>query len=297
MKTKFLSLLIACFVVTTTFSQSNLNSYKYVIVPNKFDFLKEKDQYQLNSLTKFLFEKYGFLALMEGDTYPDDLTQNRCLALKSDVLKDSGMFKTKLAVEFKDCNDKVVLLTENGESREKDYAKAYTEALRNAFKQVEVLNYAYVPSKTNATTVAKVETTNTASEIEKLKAEIEALKQKKEEVIEIVEVKEVVEEQPAQMPIKIGTTLEPKIEVKETKTLEAGVKEVLASVLYAQEIENGYQLVDSTPKVIYKIKKTSIKDVFLVENKDATLYKKEGNWILEFYENNALKQQVLNIKF
>lgn len=297
MKTKFLSLLIACFVVTTTFSQSNLNSYKYVIVPNKFDFLKEKDQYQLNSLTKFLFEKYGFIALMEGDNYPDDLTQNRCLALKSDVLKDSGMFKTKLGVEFKDCNDKVVLLTENGESREKEYAKAYTEALRNAFKQVEVLNYAYVPSKTSATTVARVETTNTASEIEKLKAEIEALKQKKEEVVEIVEVKEVVEEKPAQMPIKIGTTLEPKIEVKETKTLEAGVKEVLASVLYAQEIENGYQLVDSTPKVVYKIKKTSIKDVFLVENKDATLYKKEGNWILEFYENNALKQQVLNIKF
>ena len=53
-------MLIALIVVSNVYSQSNLNDYKYVIVPNKFDFLKENDQYQLNSLAAFLFEKYGF---------------------------------------------------------------------------------------------------------------------------------------------------------------------------------------------------------------------------------------------
>ena len=56
-------------------------------MPNKFDFLKEKNQYQLNALAEFLFEKYGFETLTEGTDYPADLTANRCLALKSDVLK------------------------------------------------------------------------------------------------------------------------------------------------------------------------------------------------------------------
>ena len=66
MKIKFFSMLIALIVVSNVYSQSNLNDYKYIIVPNKFDFLKEKDQYQLNSLAAFLFNKYGFLALKRG---------------------------------------------------------------------------------------------------------------------------------------------------------------------------------------------------------------------------------------
>ena len=45
--------------ISGAFSQTNLNNYKYVIVPKKYDFLKEEDQFRLNGLTKFLFEKYG----------------------------------------------------------------------------------------------------------------------------------------------------------------------------------------------------------------------------------------------
>ncbi len=139
MKIKISALLITCFITISAFSQTNLNNYKYVIVPSKYDFLKDKDQYQLNSLTAFLFNKYGFQALMEGSVYPEDLLNNRCLALKSDLIKDSSMFKTKLAVELKNCNDQVVFTSQFGESREKEYDKAYTEALRNAFESIEVV--------------------------------------------------------------------------------------------------------------------------------------------------------------
>ena len=124
MKTSFISILMICFFISSISSQTNLNEYKYIIVSKKYDFLKEADQYQLNSLSKFLFNKYGFTALMEGEVYPEDLIRNRCLALKADALKNTGMFKTKLNIELTDCNDRVVYVSDVGESREKARACA-----------------------------------------------------------------------------------------------------------------------------------------------------------------------------
>ena len=46
--------------ITASFSQNELNPYKYIIVPKKFNSIKgEEDKYQLNSLTEFLFDKQG----------------------------------------------------------------------------------------------------------------------------------------------------------------------------------------------------------------------------------------------
>ncbi len=286
MKIKIFSAIIACFIVTTVFSQSNLSDYKYVIVPNKFDFLKEKDQYQLNSLAQFLFNKYGFEALMEGGDYPEDLIRNRCLALRSDVMKGAGMFKTKLTVELKDCNDRLVYTSELGESREKDYAKAYVEALRASFKSIEALNYKYKPNENITalqTTKNSEEKNEVAQEIQELKQEIQNLKKEKEA--------EIATEKPTGAIVAVVPTIK-----KETR-IETGVKEVLSKVLYAQEIENGFQLVDSSPRVVYRIKQTKLDNVFLVENKSAIIYNKGDEWVLEYYANNVLKQDVLNIKF
>ncbi|WP_027138474.1 hypothetical protein [Gaetbulibacter saemankumensis] len=289
MKTKIFSLLLTLFITINGFSQVNLNKYKYVIIPKKFDFLKEKDQYQLNSLTKFLFEKYGFEALMEGEKYPEDLIRNRCLGLKSDVNKDSGLFKTKLIIELKDCGDQVVMATSVGESREKEYARAYNEALRAAFSDIEALNYRYEPDSSITSLAASQSVEAKAevnTEIEKLKQEIEALKQQK--VVVAV----------APVEAEVNDKVEPKVEeVEEVKSMAAEVKEVLATVLYAQEIAGGYQLVDSTPKVVYKVKKTGQTDVFFVEGENAIIYKKGDTWIYEYNTSEGLQQKELNIKF
>jgi hypothetical protein len=300
MKIKISALFITFFLTIGVFAQSNLNNYKYVIVPAKYDFLKDKDQYQLNSLTQFLFNKYGFEALIEGEKYPDDLMKNRCLALKSDLIKDSGMFKTKLAVELKDCNDQVVYTSQMGESREKEYDKAYTQAVRNAFESLELLNYKYEPSSTLAVTESQevVANNQVAKEIQQLKEEILSLKKEKEsEVQERTEPKaEIVVKVPEKViPVVVVPTKE--IPVKEIKSEALTEKVNTSGVLYAQALENGFQLVDSTPKVIYRIQKTGIADVFLVENKSGIIYKKGADWILEYYENNVLKQDILNIKF
>jgi len=283
-------------VATTVFSQVSINAYKYVIVPNKYDFLKEKNQYQLNALTKFLFEKYGFEALMEGSDYPEDLAVNRCLALNADVLKDSGLFKTKLSIELKDCNGKTVFTSKVGESREKDYKSAYNLALRDAFESVEALEYKYKPNKNNVATVA-VNTTaknETASEIAQLKQEIENLKKEKEAKVEKASEKQVSTEK--------AESLKQQVKKEEAKVLVESKfpkenKIPTTQALYAQEIENGFQLVDRTPKVVYKIKKTGRENLFLVEGEDAVIYKSGNHWIYEYNTAEGVKQQQLNIKF
>jgi len=282
MKTKILSIIIVFLMTSSVFSQTTLNNYKYIIIPKKYGFLKSDDQFQLNSLTKFLFNKYGFEALMEGETYPDDLNANRCLALTTDVIKDSGFLKTKLQIELRNCNGLTVYTSQEGESREKDYSKAYAEALRNAFKELQIMNYKYVPSgKTSEITVQETNNqTEVSKEIAQLRAEIQNLKQEKETQAS---------------PVSVVNDLQQATENSNTQV--ASLAENNSGVLYAQAIDNGFQLVDSSPKVIYKIKNTSMENMFLVEGRNATLYKKDNQWIMEYYEDNILKQDVLNIKF
>lgn len=269
-------------MTSSVFSQTSLNNYKYIIIPKKYGFLKSDDQFQLNSLTKFLFNKHGFEAVMEGESYPDDLNANRCLALTTDVIKDSGFLKTKLQIELRNCNGLTVYTSKEGESREKDYSKAYSEALRNAFKELEIMNYKYVPgAKTSEITVQDTNNqTEVSKEIAQLRAEIQNLKQEKETQAS---------------PVSVVNDLQQATENSNTQV--ASLVENNSGVLYAQAIDNGFQLVDSSPKVIYKIKNTSMENMFLVEGRNATLYKKDNQWIMEYYENNILKQDVLNIKF
>ncbi|CAN5172512.1 hypothetical protein BH23BAC2_BH23BAC2_16620 [soil metagenome] len=117
-----------------------LSSYKYVLIPGKYEFLKEADQYQLNSLTKFLFEKYGFETYVEGEGIPGEYLNNRCEGLFANVENNSGMLRTRLRVTLKDCNNRQVFISEEGVSKEKDYRNSYQEALRKAFESIPKVN-------------------------------------------------------------------------------------------------------------------------------------------------------------
>lgn len=164
-------LLTMCFMPTTMLPQEkSLNNYKYVIVPIKFDFITENDQYKLNSLTEFLFEKYGFTAILEGEKFPEDLILNPCSALNAEVHSDSGMFSflTKVNIVLKNCNQQVVFESKEGKSKLKDREFAYQEALRDAFLSIEALNYSYsAPERTNSGNSEKpVETATITEETE-----------------------------------------------------------------------------------------------------------------------------------
>jgi len=283
---KILIIFLAFASVTSSFAQKSLNDYKYVIVPYKYDFLNEKDKYQLNSLSQFLFNKYGFEAIMEDAEFPTDLIRNRCLGLRSDVIKESGVFVTKLKVQLKDCNGAIVYTTKLGTSREKQYKVAYNIAIRGAFEEFETLNYKYQPNEAILAKAIVDSADDSKEEIQKLKEEINTLKQKQAEVKEIP-VKKAVKEEVKKPSMVIGR------EVKQVvKKAEPEI-----NVLYAQKIKNGYQLVDRTPKVVMIMLETNIENVFLVKDKNAMVYKEDGFWYLSKNDGKSVTTETLNIKF
>jgi hypothetical protein len=138
-KVLFLLLFLA---TSISFSQS-LNDYKYAIVPSKFEFIKEKDQYRLNTLTKLLMEKYGFITYFDTDILPNEVVDNNCNKVYVDVKSNGNLFVTKLTVVLKDCKNAVVFTSVEGRSREKELQVAYNQALREAFTSFEKLDYKY----------------------------------------------------------------------------------------------------------------------------------------------------------
>jgi hypothetical protein len=277
---KFLLISIVFISSISAFSQNSVNDYKYVIVPNQFEFLDEEDEFQLNSISHFLFNKYGFIAIKEDDQFPEDLVYNPCLALKSDVIKDSGIFKTSLKIELKDCKNRVVFISEAGESYDKAYAVAYNKALRNAFIYIEALNYNYIPNE-EILALGKSNSKETKEEIEQLKEEIAILKQEKE--VQVVAETAVV--------AKIDSEVKEESKNSETKV------ETKETILSAQKTDNGYQLVDPSTKVVMVLLKTKNPEVFMVQGKNAMVIKEEGNWYLSENDGTQVKDTKLNIKF
>ncbi|WP_051205357.1 hypothetical protein [Salinimicrobium xinjiangense] len=112
----------------------NLQEYNYIKVPVQFEFLKEENQYQLNALTAFLFEKKGFEVL-----YRDNITKgiDPCDVLQANVYSDSGLFRTRLYFTLQNCKNEIVFTSAIGVSREKDFKNSYHEALRSAFDSLE----------------------------------------------------------------------------------------------------------------------------------------------------------------
>lgn len=132
-------LLIAITLILTANAgaqQTDLSDYRYVIVPEQFDFQKRKDQFQLNSMTKFYFEKSGFNAYLAASA-PN---ANRCDGLYANVEELKALFGTKLQVVLKDCNDNEIYRSPVGKSKYKEFEKAYQDALRKAFGGVQLLN-------------------------------------------------------------------------------------------------------------------------------------------------------------
>lgn len=285
----FIFLLIGQF---SSFSQSSVNDYKYIIIPNQYEFLKQKDQFQINSLTKFLFNKYGYKALMQDEVFPDELNNNRCLGLMADVIKDSGMFKSKLQIILKDCKGNIVQSSRVGESREKEFGKAYNLALRDAFETFQNLGYEYQPNEkivsNNKQEAVVVADPKEQQEIARLKEEIKTLKDVQEDQAAEVE-KPMVETNKDE---QLKTEVMPK--VKDEAMVEK--VEIGTGVLYAQPIANGFQIVDTTPKKVMVLRNSGVKDVFTVEGKKAIVYKKGEVWIYS-ESGDILKGEVINIKF
>lgn len=245
--------------------EKKVNNYKFIVVPDQFDFLKQKDEYKTSSLTKFLLKKNGFTVVLNSEQYPKDLIDNPCSGLKALVLDKSSMFKLKVIIELRDCSNRLLYTSDEGVSKLKEYKKGFQEAIRNA--HASMIDVVYEPLL------------------------LETIRKDKKEIVTVnpVLVKEVKE-------VKLEVEL-PVINNIEAAQVFPTNNIVLDSALYAQKKENGFQLVDLKPQVVFVILNTSVKDVFVIKDKNGLLYKKGENWIAEFYEGGEIVVKKYNIKF
>lgn len=138
------------------FAQENLNEFQYALIPSKFSFQKEKNQYQLNTLSKLFMEKYGFVTYLDSDNLPKDFVDFNCNKVYVDVIANNSLFTTKLTIQLKDCKNNVLFSSPQGTSRDKEYRVAYNEALRMAFNNFEVLKtYKFQPSSKSLGMIGK----------------------------------------------------------------------------------------------------------------------------------------------
>ncbi len=105
--------------------------------------------------------------------------------------------------------------------------------------------------------------------------------------------------------IQTQTAATPSKQVIEEPKVESQTKEVTSSTttssdqLYAQPIQNGFQLVNSEPKVIMKLYKTSVKDFYTAIKGEVqgVLVSKNNQWFFEYYQNDKLISEKVEVKF
>lgn len=253
------ALLLLLLVSFSGFAQNTINNYKYVVVPEKFNFSREEDQYGLNSLTKSLLEEKGFTVYLDNSSIPNELAGNRCNALNAEVVQKKGLFVTNLTLILKDCKGNIIFKSKEGKSREKEFLTSYNLALRDAFTSLNDVPYAYTgPANPAATEVAPAAVTP-AKEVPAPAAAVVAA-----------------------APVAAA----------------AQVKDA-SGTLYAQATPNGYQLIDTTPKKVLTLLKTSAADYFIADNgiSHGIALKKNGEWYFEYYKDNQLISEKLLIKF
>jgi len=279
MKHKVLYILLFAMGLNTVVN-AQLNDYKYIIVPKKFDAFKSVNEYQTSTLVNYYFEENGFNALYD-DALPVDLAGNRCLGLLANLEDDSNMFSTKITIVLKDCNNVEVYRSVEGVSKIKEYDKAYKDAIQKAFVSFAGMDYNYVPQEQEQKESATV-TLN-------FKDDVKSVQENSKE--HIIEQKATTEEQ-------VYKAVEPKPS-SIVRVVEKQSSELPNEVLYAQPTDFGYQLVDSTPKVVLKLQETSMDNVFMTDfnGYNAVVFQKDGNWLLEYSENGEKVQKELDIKF
>lgn len=137
-------LTIVLFASFFAFSQ-NLNSYKYALLPSKFSFQKETDQYNVNTIVRMILEKNQFETYRDDEKLPEEFAVENCNKVYTDLNVINSIFVTKVKIILKDCKNNVLFTSKEGKSNEKDNVKAFTEALREASQSLEVLNHKYQP--------------------------------------------------------------------------------------------------------------------------------------------------------
>ena len=259
--------LLALSLVVSGISSAQLNDYKYIIVPKRFEVFKNVNQHNTSVLVKYLLNEEGFNVVYD-DAQPLELRTDPCLGLRTVLNNNSSLLATKVVIDLVDCQGELVFTTQEGRSKEKDYKEAYAEAIQEAMWSLKGLDYSYRPGQKSNPVEPATPVQEVASEPEVTPASQQVPAPEAEVVVSAV------------------------AEERESP-------EVAEEVWYAQELATGFQLVDSTPRIRMKLFTTSLEEVFIAEKEGTPglVYNKGGSWWYEYYENGTKRKEQLNIRF
>lgn len=130
----------------------------YLVIPKQFSFQKSENQHRINSLSKHLLTEQGFRVIW-SDELQETSGINPKNIIRVDLENRSNLMVTKVKFIFKDALGKEIFTTKEGKSRQKEFAKAFNEAikwalndLRGGFKpQCEGENESLQPENSNPT--------------------------------------------------------------------------------------------------------------------------------------------------
>lgn len=243
--------LVFVFVLFSSFCfGQNINSYKAVVIPLKFDFIQTNNQYRLCTLSKANLVHAGFTVFYANEILPKEYN-DRCELLYYDIVKENAFLATKFHIELKDCSGNLIYKSGTSYTKEKDTELAYSKALDGAFESIYKLNYKYEKMAVTTPAVA-------------LKNEV--------------------------VPVIAPSMPKAAVQVEQTTASE---------LLYAQATLNGYQLVDASPKVVFKLYATSRPDLYIAikGNNQGVFIQKDKQWFFDYYINEKLISEKVAVKF
>lgn len=223
MMKKNLILAVALLLGAVSLSAQELGDYKYIVVPQKFEFQDEAGQYDVNALTRFLFIKYGFDAYLENEELPADLNQAGCNTLYARATI-SGFLSTKALISLVNCRGKEVFVLPEGKSKIKDFKAGHQDAFRDAFEELEE-EYGYTYSEEIVERAELVE----VDEEEELVPEI-----KKQQAPKVVAVTATVKNTGKQIKEEVSTAIDAEQNTA-ASTNESVIEEDITTVLTSED--------------------------------------------------------------
>ena len=249
---------------------TQLDRYKYVVVPLQFEGFKKVNQFRTSTLIKMLFTREGFNTVYDNQI-PPELATKPCLGLKVRMVENSSLFLTKIKLLLEDCYGQAVFETPEGTSKLKEFEPAYREAIEDAFMVLVGTGHNYTPSEATAEQTPDRPPTQAERLLNPPARKADPAAREAAAVA--------VSAEAAAISEKDGATPE---------------------LWYAQPVDNGFQLVDGTPSVQMKLVKTTQENTFIAMVDDAPMgmvYMKDGEWWHEYYQEGKVQLRKLRIKF
>ena len=119
-----------------------VNNYEMVLVPVKFDFQTEENQYRASTILKSVLTEVGFNASYSNENAKINFA-DRCNLLNANLINQPNLLKTKLQFQLVDCNGKVLFETPVVESKVKDRAVAFRACMDQITDLIKKMGYKF----------------------------------------------------------------------------------------------------------------------------------------------------------